>query len=699
MKPYILLMYLCAVMPVLAQTQSQKPQPASSSTAPPKLQHFEPTQVDKSIDPCTDFYQYTCSKFFKENPIPPDQVAWGTSSPLRLWNETILRETLEAAAAKKQGRTPTEQKIGDYWTACMDESAIDKSAPAEIKAELNRINAIQNKSQLVDALARVQSLVPGAWAPDDNQTDTPMLGFTAAQDYDDATKEIPQFDQAGMGLPGRDFYLRDDPRSTEIRAKYLAHIANMLKLAGESEAQASQDAKTVLAMETEAAKYAMDNIKRRDPKNVNNKMTLTQLQALTPDFDFKRYLVLVKAPSSQIYLVTSPEYFRGLEQMLKTHSLDEWKAYLRWSLLHYSSPTLSEPFVQENWNFFSKTLGGAKQMLPRWRRCVRAADRDLGEALGQAYVERAFPPKNKQETTEMVKAVEKGLDQDITQLTWMTPATKEKAREKLHLILDKVGYPDKWRDYSTVKITPSSYFNNVAAASAFELNRWIQKIGKPVDRYEWTMTPPTINAYYDPQMNTINFPAGILQPPFFDAKQDIAINFGAAGSVMGHEITHGFDDEGRKFDGHGNLRDWWTPADAKAYEERGKCISDEYTAEIPEYGVKTNGLLTQGEDTADNGGIYLSLIALENTLQSQGKKLDAKGDDGFTELQRFFFGYANNWCSQYRPEVARTVILTNPHSLPRFRVNNVVSNMPEFATAFSCKKGQPMVHVNSCRVW
>jgi putative endopeptidase len=691
-----ILILLLAASPLLAQTQAGQSQQAP---APPKLQHFEPSQVDKSVDPCTDFYQYTCGKFFKENPIPPDQVTWGTASPLRLWNETILRETLETAAAKKQGRTANEQKIGDYWTACMDESGIDKSAPAEIKTELSRIDAIKNKSQIVDELARMHSLVPGSWVPDDNETPTAILGFTAAQDYNDATKVIPQFDQGGMMLPGRDFYLKDDPHSTDIRTKYLAHVASMLKLAGESDAKANADAKTIMAIETEMAKNAMDNIKRRDPKNVNNKMPLAQVQALTPSFDFKRYLTLVKAPDSQQYLVTSPDFFRGLEQMLKTHSVEDWKTYFRWSLVHMSAPTLSEPFVQENWNFYAKTLGGAKQMTPRWRRCVRAADRDLGEALGQSYVERAFAGDRKQETTDMVKAVEKALDKDITQLSWMTPATKQKAKEKLQLILDKVGYPDKWRDYSSVTITPSSYFKNVASASSYELNRWVQKIGKPVDRYEWGMTPPTINAYYDPQMNTINFPAGILQPPFFDAKQDVAINYGAAGSVMGHEITHGFDDQGRKFDGNGNLRDWWTEADAKAYEERGKCISDEYTAEIPEYGVKTNGLLTQGEDTADNGGIYLALIAMENTLQSQGKKVDEKADDGLTPIQHFFFGYANNWCSQYRPEIARVVIGTNPHSLPKFRVNNVLSNMPEFATAFGCKKGQPMVHENACRVW
>jgi endothelin-converting enzyme/putative endopeptidase len=396
--------------------------------------------------------------------------------------------------------------------------------------------------------------------------------------------------------------------------------------------------------------------------------------------------------------VTSPDFFRGLGQLIDQQSLDHWKAYLRWQLVHGAALYLNKAFVEENFNF-ARNLTGAKELPPRWRRCVNSTDRALGEALGQAYVARAFPPESKERVLKMVHALEAALEQDVNELTWMTADTKRQAKAKLHQILDKIGYPDHFRDYSALKITPDSYFQNVQRATAFEFNRQLQKIGKPLDRQEWQMTPATIDAYYDAQTNTINFPAGILQPPLFDKNQDDASNYGSEGAVIGHEITHGFDDQGRKFDGNGNLRDWWTTADAKNYEERGKCISTEYTQQIPEAGVKQDGLLTQGEDTADNGGIHLALIALTNTLKEQGKGLDDKAADGLSELQHFFLAYAYTWCTEYQPELMRSQVIGNPHSLPKYRVNNVVANMPEFAKAFGCKKGQPLVHENACRVW
>lgn len=665
----------------------------------PKLQKLSADQVNPQIDPCTDFYQYTCSKFFAANPIPPDQAGWGVVGPLLKWNEGVMRQSLEAAAAKKQGRSAVEQKIGDYWTSCMDESKVESSAMKELQPELKRIDDLRQKSQLVDQIAHQHSTIGGAWLVDDNATFAPMFGFSAIQDYDDATKTVAQFDQGGFGLPGRDFYLNDDAKSVEIRKKYVAHVTNMLKLTGESPAQAAADAAIVLEMETALARAAMDVVKRRDPKNINNKMTLAQFQKLAPSFDWQRYLTLVHAPAQQAYLVTSPDFFRGLEQVIQQHPVAHWKAYLRWHLAHNSAPYLSRAFVAENFDFFSHTLAGTPELAPRWRRCVHSADNALGEALGQAYVARAFPPESKQQVLRIVKAIEGALQQDVGDLSWMAPQTKEQAIRKLHAILEKIGYPDKWRDYSSVQVKPDAYLDNVHAATVFEFNRWVQKIGKPIDRYDWTMTPPTINAYYDPQFNTINFPAGILQPPFFSKEADDATNFGAEGAVIGHEITHGFDDQGRKFDADGNLHDWWTAEDAKSYDERGKCISDEYTQEIPEAGVKQNGLLTQGEDTADNGGIYLALIALDNSLKQQGKTLETKGGDGLTEIQRFFLSFANNWCEELRPEVMRTVVLTNPHSLPKYRVNNTVANMPEFAKAFGCAKGKPLVHEKACRVW
>jgi len=674
-------------------------QQKNSAEELPKLQHLSADQVNPQIDPCTDFYQYSCSKFFAANPIPPDQAGWGVVGPLLKWNETVLRQSLEAAAAKKRGRSPVEQKIGDYWTSCMDKSKIEAVSMKAFQPELKRIDDIKQKSQFADEIAHLHSTIGQAWNVEDNATFSPMFGFTAIQDYDDAQKTAAQFDQGGFALPGRDFYLNDDAKSAELRKKYLAHVANMLKLTGESETQATADAAVVLQIETDLAKASMDAVKRRDPKNIDNKLTLAEFQKLAPSFDWKRYLTLIHAPAQPTFLVTSPDFFRGLEQAIQQHPLAHWKIYLKWQVAHQSAPSLNKAFVSENFNFFNHTLSGTPELAPRWRRCVNSTDNALGEALGQAYVARAFPPESKARVLQIVKAIEAALDQDINSLTWMTPETKKQGVAKLQAILDKIGYPDKWRDYSTLEIKPDAYLENVHNTTGFEFNRWVQKIGKPIDRYDWTMTPPTINAYYDPQFNTINFPAGILQPPFFSPDADDATNFGAEGSVIGHEITHGFDDQGRKFDDKGNLHDWWTAADAKNYDERGKCISDEYTQEIPEAGVKQNGLMTQGEDTADNGGIYLALIGLQNTLQQQGKTLETKGEDGLTEIQRFFLSFSNNWCEELRPEVMRTIVLTNPHSLPKYRVNNTLANMPEFARAFGCAKGKPMVHENACRVW
>jgi putative endopeptidase len=689
------LLFLLVSTLTLAQSS---PLAESQHESLPKLVHLSADQVNPQADPCTDFYQYTCSKFFAANPIPPDRASWGVLGPLSKWNEITLRQVLEESAARKTGRSAAEQKVGDYWASCMDESKIESSSAGALKTELERIDKIVNKSQLAEVLAHMQMIFPGAWDGQDAATFTPMFGFGSNPDLDDATRIIAAFDQGGFVLPGREFYLNDDAKSVEIRNKYQAHIAGMLKLAGEPETQATADAAVVLAMETALARSAMEIVKRRDPRNLNNKMSLEDLSKLAPSFQWKQYVTLLHAPASPTYLVTSPDFFRGLGRLIDQESLDHWKAYLRWHLAHGSAPYLSRAFVEENFNF-TRSLTGARELPPRWRRCVNSTDRALGEALGQAYVARAFPPASKERVLKMVRAIEAALEQDVSELGWMAPETKTQAKAKLHMILDKIGYPDHWRDYSSLEITSDSYLKNVQRATAFEFNRQLQKIGKPLDRQEWQMTPPTIDAYYDAQTNTINFPAGILQPPLFDRDQDDAANYGSEGAVIGHEITHGFDDQGRKFDGNGNLRDWWTAADAKSYEERGKCISDEYTQEIPEAGVKQDGRLTQGEDTADNGGIHLALIALTNTLKEQGKSLDDKGADGLTRQQRFFLAYANTWCTQQRPEIMRTLVIGNPHSLPRYRVNNVVANMPEFAKAFGCKKGQPLVHENACRVW
>ena len=686
---------LCSILCIATAAFAQ-----SASEEAPKLQRFDPHQADRSLDPCQDFFKFSCQKWISVNPIPADQVVWGTGSGLNIWNLNVSRETMELAA-KKKDRSQIEQQVGDYWSACMDEKGIDAAALRDLAPELARISAMKDKAALVDVLAHLHGTLPGAWQGNDNQTAAPMFGFGSSQDLDDASLVIVGVDQGGLALPSRDFYLKDDARSVEIRNKYQAHVAKMLELSGDSKEQAAKGAEVVLELETALAKPQMDNVRRRDPKNINNKMSLDQLQALTPNLNWKRYLELTNPPVPHHYLVTSPEFFKALNQLLADHPLDHWKTYLRWYLLHQSAPYLSAAFVEENFNFYGHTLSGTATMQPRWRRCVRAADRDLGEVLGQAYVARAFPPESKQRVLDLVHDIKDALDQDIKSVDWMNPKTKEEAAKKLHAIEDKIGYPNQWRDYSKLKIVPDSYLHNVHASTAFEFKRQLEKVGKPVDRAEWGMTPPTINAYYDPQLNTINFPAGILQPPYFDKQYDASVNYGAIGAVIGHEITHGFDDEGRQFDATGNLRDWWTPEDAKAYDERGKCIADEYTEDIPEAGpgVKQNGKLTQGEDTADNGGTRLALMALETALKKEGKTLDDKGEDGWTNRQRFFLSYSYSWCDQMRPEALRTMVLTNPHTFPKYRVNNTVANMPEFQQAFGCKKGAPMVHENACRVW
>jgi putative endopeptidase len=699
---------LClATSAALAQTiPAQSVRPAVAAAAAdesnvPKLEHFDANLVDKTLDPCQDFYKYSCNKWLTANPIPADQVYWSTGSGLELWNEGVLRDTLEAASKNDPNRSAVQQKIGDYWAACMDESTIDSAGLKPLESELARVAALKSKKDITLAIAHLQHVYPGAWQPGDNESSSPLFGFTGQQDYDNASMVVAQIDQAGLSLPNRDYYLKTDDKSKEILTKYRAHLKKMFVLAGESESQATADAGTVIELETALAQAQMDNVKRRDPKNINNKMSLAQLRDLAPSIEWDAYLKAVHAPASDHYIVTSPDFFRAEEKLINSHPLDHWQTYLRWQVIHRSAPYLTKAIVNENFDFFSHTLAGAEEQRPRWRRCVAAADRDLGDALGQAYVDRAFSPESKARTIEMVHAIETALNSDIQSLSWMSPATKQQAMVKLKGIEDKIGYPSRWHDYSSVKIARDSYLNNVAQATSFEFERWVAKIGKPVDRAEWTMTPPTINAYYDPQLNTINFPAGILQPPYFDPSKDDAVNYGAIGMIIGHEIIHGFDDQGRKFDDKGNLRDWWTDDDTKKYDERGKCISDEYTQEVPDAGagVKQNGLLTQGEDTADNGGNRLALAALEIVLKQQGKSLDDKGDDGWTYRQRFFLSNAYSWCANVRPQIARLIVTTDPHSLPEFRINNVISNMPEFGNAFNCKTGQKMVRANACRVW
>lgn len=682
----------------LAQS-AQLSQSAQPLDKPVELQHIDVTSVDSSVSPCDNFYRYVCNRFNAANPIPPDQASWGVGGMLALWNRQILRQILEKNEAPLASRSPNEQKIGDFYAACMNQASSNANDLAAIKPLLDRIAGMRDKQEIAPVLAVLHSSFGQAWSGDDNQIAVPLFGFGPQPDFNDVNRVVAGVDQGGLGMWSRDFYLNDDDNTKKVREKYTALIVNLLKMDGATPAQAADGASTILRVETAMAKAQIDNVTRRDPNKMNNRYTLAQLKQLAPLFDWDSYFRGLGAPEVSLYEVTWPDYFRAMNQLLAAEDLATWKLYLRWHLLFDASRSLGNGWRDAYFSYDS-VLTGRKEQSPAWRRCTAGVDGYLGEALGQVYVAQVFPPESKARAQKMVKDIEAAMGRDIASVTWMQPATKQQAQLKLAAVIDKIGYPDRWIDYGSYSVTRESYPLNIERGTAFEFKRQLSFIGKPLDRTRWGMTPPTVDAYEDPQTNTINFPAGILQPLYFDATQDDVINYGAEGAVVGHELTHDFDDQGRKFDVKGNLHDWWTPEDARQYDERGACIAKEYTGPIPGFAdVKQNGKLTQGEDTADNGGLYLALSALNEDLKQQGKTLDSKDANGLTNLQRFFVAYGTSWCEQYRPELARSVVLIDPHSIPELRVNNVISNMPEFQKAFSCKVGQPMVHVEQCRVW
>jgi putative endopeptidase len=640
--------------------------------------------MDMTANPCIDFYQYACGTWTANNPIPADQSSWGTFNVLADRNLAVLRGILDKASVNDPKRSAVEQKIGDYYASCMDEPAINKLGIKPLEPELKRIDAINSKAAILDALVQLHLDGVGVF-----------FNFSSEPDAKNSTQVIAGADQGGLGLPDRDYYLKDDPKSVKLRQQYVAHVQKMLELAGESAPKSAADAQVVMRIETDLAKGSLDLVSRRDPNQVYHKMSVKELAVLSPSLDWPKYFAAMGAPSFTDLDVSVPEFFKTLNTVLTQTSLADLKTYLRWHLLHSEAHFLAKDFVDENFHFFGQTLTGAMELQPRWKRCVRATDGDLGFALGQKYVEQAFPPEAKARVLSMVQEIETMMGEDLRSLDWMTPATKEQALIKLRGVANKIGYPDKWRDYSTVQIVRGQAVGNDERATEFEVHRELDKIGHPVDRGEWLMTPPTVNAYYNPQENNINFPAGILQPPFFDNRMDAAVNYGAIGSVMGHELTHGFDDEGRQFDAEGNLRNWWTPEDAAEFEKRAECFVKEYSAFTPVDDVHLNGKLTLGENTADNGGVHLSFLAM---LKSRDGNTQAK-IDGFTPQQRFFLGYSQVWCQNVRPETARLWAQTDGHSPGRDRVNGVLGNMPEFREAFACHAGQPMVHAPACRVW
>ena len=691
-------MLICALLLLLTATSlysqtgtaepAQRESPVTTKPAPEKptanSSSFDLNAIDRNIDPCVNFYQFACGNWMANNPIPPDQSRWGRSTGLLERNLEILHDILEKAAAPSKSRTVNTRKIGDYYSSCMDEALIEKKGMTALKAPLDRIAAIKSLADLPELIGHMHQHGFG-----------PFFSWDSGQDFKDATQVIAQADQGGIGLPDRDYYIKDDPKSVEIRKDYVAHVQRMFQLAGEPQEKAATDAQIVMNIETALAKVSLDLVSRRDPEKQYHKMTLGEMQQLAPQFSFTKYFAGGEIPPVDSINVAWPDFFKGMNDVVKSTPLDEIKTYLRWHVIHGQASFLPKAFVDENFAFFGKELTGATELKPRWKRCVEATDGDLGFALGQPYVERTFGKEGKERALKMVEAIEKALGQDISTLSWMTPETRKQALVKLEAVRNKIGYPDKWRDYSKLSIIRGDALGNSLRANAFDFNRRMAKIGKPVDRGEWGMTPPTVNAYYYPPMNDINFPAGILQPPFYSNQIDDPVNFGGIGAVIGHELTHGFDDEGRQFDAQGNLRDWWTEADAKAFAERAQCVVDEYSNFVATGDVKLNGKLTLGENLADNGGVRVALMALLNTL---GDKQPGN-IDGFTPEQRFFLGYGQIWCQNVRPEAARMRAAVDPHSPGQYRVNGVVQNMPEFQKAWGCKAGQPMVPENACRVW
>jgi putative endopeptidase len=645
---------------------------------------FSIANIDKSANPCVDFYQYACGLWMANNPIPPDQSRWDRGSELAERNRAILRNILEKAAVNDPKRSAVDQKIGDFYGSCMDEQTIEKLGTQPLQPDMDRIDAIASKAAILNALVRLHSIGVDA-----------MFRFSSSPDLRTSTHVIGDLDQGGLGLPDRDYYLKDDPKSVELRKQYVAHVQKMLELSGEPAAKAASDAQAVMRFETDLAKGSLDRVSRRDPDQIYHKLTVHQLYSLDPAIDWPKYFEGMGAPPLSELNVSVPNFFRALESAIVQTNLDDIKTYLRWHLLHAETTLLPKAFVDEDFHFYREILTGTKEIQARWKRCVAATDGDLGFALGQKYVEQTFPPDAKARTLHMVQVIEQALGQDIQTLSWMTPATKKEALVKLHAVANKIGYPDKWRDYSSVKIARGDAVGNDERATEFEVHRELNKIDQPVDRTEWLMTPPTVNAYYYPPENNINFPAGILQPPFFDNKMDTPVNHGGIGSVVGHELTHGFDDQGRKFDPQGNLKDWWTPEDAKEFEKRAQCFIDEYSSFTPIDGVHLNGKLTLGENTADNGGVRLSFLALMEALKDKPQpKID-----GYTPEQRFFLNWGQIWCQNVRPEMSRMLVQVDPHSPGRQRVNGVLQNMPEFRDAFACHVGQPMVREPACRVW
>lgn len=648
---------------------------------------FDQTSIDPSANPCGDFYKYACGKFAANHPIPLDQSEVDAFYQLYNVNVQALRGLIEKAAAGGASRSVGDQKIGDFYQSCMDTDHIDQKGLAPIQPILDEINALKDKKHLTPVVGRLQRVNVNAF-----------FGYGEQQDFKDATQQIASVSQGGLGMPEKDYYLRTDAKSVETRNAYVVHVAKMFELSGESAEHAKQDAVAILEFETGLAKASMGVTEMRDPAKVYHIKTVAALGKTIPLIQWRRFETEMHSPHVTKLNVVSPDFFPALNRLIQKTDLAVLKVYLRHQVLSSFASSLPKPFDAENFHFYGTVLSGTPQQAPRWKRCSNATDSALGEVLGQAYVEHYFAGDSKQKTVQMVDDIERAMDRDLDQLDWMQPETRVRAKEKLHAVANKIGYPDKWRDYSKLTVQAGDAIGNSMRARGFENDRQLAKIGKPVNRAEWDMTPPTVNAYYDPSMNNINFPAGILQPAFYDKSEDDATNYGHIGAIIGHELTHGFDDQGAQFDGKGNLSNWWTSEDKKKFETRTGCLVNEYDGFVAIDDLKINGRLTLGENTADNGGLVLAYMAYVARAKIEGVNLAAKVH-GYTAPQRFYIGFAQNYCENSRPEGIRTQVQTDPHSPDHFRVNGVIVNQPGFAEAFGCSKGSPMAPANNCRIW
>jgi putative endopeptidase len=671
------------------------------SSEPKKPISFDLSAIDKTADPCTNFYQYACGNWMKQNPIPSDQVRWGRFNELAERNNYLLYTELKSAADAP--KTPLQKKYGDFFAACMNVDLVDKLGVKPIEPELAVIDGWKDK---------------GSFAALDLQLtrefgDAKLFSVAVEQDEKDSSQQILGSGQGGLTLPDRDYYLNDDARSVKLREQYLVHLKKMFALLGDSEEKASAEAAAVMRIETALAKGSMSRVDQRDPAKTYHVMTVAELNTLTPAFDWHSYLEGLGlygdgTGKTKSVDIESPGYVKAVNEELTTESPDALKSYLRWQVVHKWARALSKPYREENFDFFSGTLNGQKEDQPRWKQCTALTDRALGEAVGQDWVQQNFPPDAKVNMEKLVAALEKALGEDIASLPWMSDATKKEAEAKLAAFRQKIGYPEKWRDYSSLTVKRDDFLGNSERFVLFSAKRNLAKLGKPVDETEWGMTPPTVNAYYSPSQNDINFPAGILQPPFYSNSTDPAVNFGGIGVVIGHEMTHGFDDEGAKYDLHGNVRTWFTPEDLAKFDQKTGCIADEYSGFSVAPGQNLNGRLTLGENTADNGGLRIAFQALEETIAADPKKALAGYNsdnpatavkDGYTPAQRFFIGFGQVWCQNQTEQTARVRAKTDPHSSGEWRANGSVQNFDEFGKAFGCKVGQPMMPVNSCRVW